>query len=153
LFTNDFVTMSIATDHVSASPLPDRWDVRKLMLTSGALAGAELILSFGVLFVGRDALHLPLEQLQTLVFLMLVFTGQGNVYLAREDGRFWNSAPSRWLMLSSVADVIVVSLLATRGILMAPVSWALVGSLFAAVLAFLVAMDSTKIAVFRKYEI
>jgi H+-transporting ATPase len=25
LFTNDFVTMSIATDHVSASPMPDRW--------------------------------------------------------------------------------------------------------------------------------
>ncbi len=32
LFTNDFVTMSIATDHVSASPMPDRWHIRTLML-------------------------------------------------------------------------------------------------------------------------
>jgi H+-transporting ATPase len=29
LFTNDFVTMSIATDHVSFSRTPDRWRVRR----------------------------------------------------------------------------------------------------------------------------
>ena len=39
LFTNDFVTMSIATDRVSFSPQPDRWDIRTLMFTAGTLAG------------------------------------------------------------------------------------------------------------------
>ena len=38
LFTNDFVTMSIATDHVAYSQRPDRWNVRTLMLTGGVLA-------------------------------------------------------------------------------------------------------------------
>ncbi len=38
LFTNDFVTMSIATDRVSISSQPDRWEVRTLMFTAGALA-------------------------------------------------------------------------------------------------------------------
>jgi len=70
LFTNDFVTMSIATDRVLSSSRPDRWDVRTLMLTAGTLARVVLILSFTVLFIGRDALHLPLWQLQTLVSLM-----------------------------------------------------------------------------------
>ena len=99
LFTNDFVTTSIATDRVSFSPQPDRWDIRTLMLTAGTLAGLVLILSFTVFFVGKDILHLPLRQLQTLVFLMLVFTGQGNVYLVRERNRLWYSMPSRWLFI------------------------------------------------------
>ena len=50
------------------------------------------------LFRGRDLLHLPLAQLQTLIFVMLVFTGQGNVYLVRERRHFWRSRPSRWLL-------------------------------------------------------
>ena len=57
-----------------------------------------LLLSFTVFFTGRDLLGLPLAQLQTLVFVMLVATGQGNVYLVRERGHFWQSRPSRWLV-------------------------------------------------------
>ncbi len=153
LFTNDFVTMSIATDRVSLSSQPDRWDIRTLMFTAGTLAGLVLILSFTVFFVGRDIIHLPLRQLQTLVFLMLVFTGQGNVYLVRERNRIWHSRPSRWLMLSSAADVVVVSLMATSGILMASISWALVGSLFAIVLVFLLGIDALKVQVFRHFGV
>ena len=153
LFTNDFVTMSIATDRVSFSPRPDRWDVRTLMFTAGALAGLVLILSFAVFFVGRDTLHLPLRQLQTLVFLMLVFTGQGNVYLVRERNRLWHSLPSRWLILSSAADIVAVSLMATNGILMAPISWSLVASLLAIVLSFLFVIDGLKVHVFRQFGV
>lgn len=153
LFTNDFVTMSIATDHVSFSLQPDRWDVRTLMLTAGTLAGFVLVLSFAVFFAGRDILHLPLSQLQTLVFLMLVFTGQGNIYLVRERNRLWHSIPSRWLILSSAADLLVVSLMATSGILMAPISWSLVASLLAIVLVFLFFIDGLKIHVFRHFGV
>ncbi len=153
LFTNDFVTMSIATDRVSSSPQPDRWNIRTLMFTAGTLAGLVLILSFSVFFVGRDIVHLPLPQLQTLVFLMLVYTGQGNVYLVRERHRLWHSLPSRWLMLSSALDIVVVSLIATRGILMAPISWLLIASLLGIVLVFLVAIDGLKVRIFRRFGV
>ena len=46
---------------------------------------------------------------------------QGTLYLVREHHHFWFSAPSRWLLLSSVLDVFVVSILATFGILMTPI--------------------------------
>lgn len=151
LFTNDFVTMSIATDRVSFSLRPDRWNIRTLMSTAGALAGLVLFLSFGVFFVGRAALHLPLGQLQTLVFLMLVFTGQGNVYLVRERHRLWDSRPSRWLMLSSGADVIVVSLMAMRGVLMTAIPLHLIVGLFIICAVFLVAIDGLKVQVFRRF--
>ena len=122
LFTNDFVTMSIATDHVSYSRTPDRWNIKTLMLTGGALAVLVLLLSFTVFFVGRDVLGLPLTQLQTLVFVMLVATGQGNVYLICERAHFWQSRPSAWLVSTSMADLAVVASMATIGVLMTPVS-------------------------------
>jgi H+-transporting ATPase len=123
-------------------------------MTAGALAALVLILSsFAVFFGARDILHLPLRRLQTLVFLMLVFTGQGNVYLVRERNRLWHSLPSRWLILRSAADVIVVSLMATRDVLMAPISWSLVVALLAVVLAFLFVIDGLKVYVFRHFVV
>jgi H+-transporting ATPase len=125
LFTNDFVTMSITTDNLSYSRKPDRWNIMTLMLVGAALAALAalvLVLSFAVFFTGRNALGLPLAQLQTLVFVMLVTTGQGNVYLVRERGHFWQSRPSAWLVGSSIIDLAVVIFMATKGVLMTPVS-------------------------------
>ncbi len=153
LFTNDFVTMSISTDHVPFSPQPDRWDVRTLVLTSGALAGLILMLSFAVFFFGRNILHLPLAQLQTLVFAMLVFTGQCNVYLVRERKHLWHSRPSLWLMASSGADIVVVSVLASKGILMAAIPWTLVVCLLAVVIAYSFVVDRLKIPIFRHFGV
>lgn len=153
LFTNDFVTMSIATDRVSFSSKPDRWNIRTLMLTAGTLAALVLLLSFAIFFTGRNVFHLPLQQLQTLVFVMLVFTGQSNVYLVRERNHLWHSRPSKWLMLSSAVDVFIVSLLATMGILMAAIPWSYVVSLLIVVLAFTFFVDSLKIRVFEFFGV
>lgn len=150
LFTNDFVTMSIATDNVAYSQHPDRWNVRTLLLTGGLLAALVLILSFSVFFVGRDVLGLRLEELQTLVFVMLVATGQGNIYLIRERGPFWRSRPSRWLLASSVADLAIVIAMAVAGILMTPVSITLIVWLLVTVAAYLLMIDQLKVQIFRR---
>ena len=153
LFTNDFVTMSIATDNVSFSAQPDRWNIRSLVLTAGSLAAVLLVFSFAVFFTGRNVLHLPLGQLQTLAFVMLVFSGQGTVYLVRERNRLWSSRPSLFLVASSVADIVIVSLMAARGILMTSIPWPVIGALFAAMLVFLLMMDSVKVRIFRGFAI
>jgi len=150
LFTNDFVTMSIATDRVSASPTPDRWHIRTLMRAGISLGSLVLLLSFGLFFYGRDFLGLPLPQLQTLVFVTLVFTGQGMVYLVRERQHFWNSSPSRWMIFSSIADVSVVCLLSTRGILMAPLPAMIVGSVILVCVLYLIALDFLKVPILRR---
>jgi len=150
LFTNDFVTMSIATDHVSFSTQPDRWNIRALMLAGGALGSLILLLSFGLFFYARDFLALPLPQLQTLVFIMLVFTGQGMVYLVRERRHFWNSTPSRWMILSSIVDVSVVCFMSARGILMAPLPAGVIGSMALACVLYLIALDFVKVPILRR---
>jgi H+-transporting ATPase len=152
LFTNDFVTMSIATDHVSFSPRPDRWHIRTLIATGLILGSFVLLLSFGLFFVGRDVLRLSLPQLQTLVFLTLVFTGQGTVYLIRERRHFWHSAPSRWMVLSSVADIGIVIALALRGILMAALPATVVGLVVLSALVYLTLLDFLKVFMLRRFS-
>jgi H+-transporting ATPase len=149
LFTNDFVTMSVATDHVFASSTPDRWRIQSLMLAGISLGSLILFLSFGLFFYGRTILGLPLPQLQTLVFVTLVFTGQGMIYLVRERRHFWNSAPSRWMILSSVVDVSAVCLLSARGILMAPLPGAVIGPVILACVLYLIALDFLKVPILR----
>jgi H+-transporting ATPase len=153
LFANDFVTMSLATDEVSFSREPDRWNVSHLMLSGSIFAALMLVVSFALLFVGRDLLRLSLPELQTLVFVMLVLTGQGTVYLARERGHFWRSRPSRPLILSSLADIAVVLVMAAAGILMTAVPISLLGALLAAVALYLLLVDQIKVAIFRRFRI
>lgn len=153
LFTNDFVTMSIATDRVSFSRRPDRWDIRTLMLTALPLASLIVVFSFCIFLAAKNVFHVALPQLQTLMFVMLVFSGQGTVYLVRERGHLWRSLPSRWLLASSLSDVAAVSLLASGGILMAPVKLEWTAILLGLVLVYLFAVDFLKIRVFRYFDL
>lgn len=153
LFTNDFVTMSIATDHVSFSRKPDRWQIRTLVLMALPLALLIVVLSFTVLFASRNLLHLPLAQLQTLIFLLLVFSGQGTVYLVRERHHLWHSRPSGWLLLSSTLDIIVMTLLAARGILMAPLSPELAAGLLGVAALCVATIDFLKVRIFQRFSL
>ncbi|HVB86728.1 MAG TPA: plasma-membrane proton-efflux P-type ATPase [Candidatus Dormibacteraeota bacterium] len=152
LFTNDFVTMSIATDRVSYSSQPDRWQIRSLMRAGTILGCCILAFSFAIFLYARDILALPLPQLQTIVFLTLVFTGQGTVYLVRERGHFWRSRPSNWLMLSSGLDILVVAFVAAHGILMAAVALKVIVAVFGACVVFLSALDFAKLSVLRQFR-
>ena len=153
LFTNDFVTMAIAADHAPASPQPVRWNVTTLIATAAPIAASVLAMSFSVFFAARNGLRLPLPQLQTLVFLLLVFSGQGLVYLLRTEEHFWSSRPGRWLLTASVVDIVVVGVMAVRGLLMAPLALTLILELLAVVAAFLVALDFVKVRVFQRVDI
>lgn len=148
LFTNDFATMSIATDNVPFSPKPEKWRIPNLMLGAGILAFLMLLLSFAVFFYGRNFLHLPLGQLQTLTFLLLVFTGQGNIYLVRERRYLWDSLPGKWLMLSSLLDILIVITLAVTGIFMTAISPLLIATLLLIVICYLFIVDLIKVPLF-----
>ncbi len=151
LFANDFVTMAIATDRVTPPQRPSRWDVSRLLLSAACLALPLVVLSFGVVWAVRDGLGMAALEVQTAVFVWLVFSGQATVYLCRERGPFWRSLPSRWLGLSSLADIMIVSLLASQGWLMAAIPWPTIAGLLAVSAAFLVAADGLKVRIFRAF--
>jgi H+-transporting ATPase len=153
LFTNDFVTMSISTDNVTPSPKPNRWNVRSIVLSAIFLALPILVLSFGIFWYAHTILQLPLANLQTLLFVMLVYSGQGTIYLVRERKHFWNSKPSKWMLIGTTVDILVVGLLATQGILMAQIPVLLVVEIIGVVTIYLILLDFIKVIIFSKMNL
>jgi H+-transporting ATPase len=58
-----------------------------------------------------------------------------------------------WLVLSSVADVAIITLLANRGIAMAPLSLSTLGCEFAAAALFGLILDAIKIPILSRFGI
>ena len=153
LFTNDFVTMTIATDRVQPAAMPQRWAVRRLVEAALVFAVVSLLFSFSAYWWMRSTQGLSPAQLQTGVFLLLVFTNQASIYVLRTDGRLWSFAPGRWMALASVGDIILVSGLAVLGWLMAPLPSALVVGLLIACVVFALLLDQVKRFVFPHFAI
>ena len=120
------------------------------MAAAGLLALGVLVELFLVLYLGIAVFRLDPTQLQTLVFTMLVFSGQATVYLVRVRRHLWTARPSNLLMIASAGDVAVVVLLATRGILMAPVALPTVMTALGVTVLFMLLMDPMKAVVFRR---
>lgn len=153
LFANDFVTMSLATDHVRSPRRPQRWRVSSLVLAALGLTIPLVLLSFGLWWCGTGVFHLDLSRLQTLVFLWLVTSGQATIYLVRERHHFWHSRPSRWLMVSSSADLVIVVLFAWRGWFMTAIGLGEVGVVLATSVLFLLVGDVLKSWIFRVVDL
>jgi H+-transporting ATPase len=100
----------------------------------------------------RVALHrmgFTVGALQTLGFVVIVFGNQATTYTNRERRHLWSSRPSIWLLISSVADILIASTLAVRGIAMTPLPvWVVAGTLAAAA-AFAILLDFVKVPIFR----
>jgi H+-transporting ATPase len=71
--------MTIATDGVQPAPKPQRWAVRRLVSAAGVFAALSLLFSFSVHWWTRDTQCMYQAQMQTVVFLLLVFTNQASV--------------------------------------------------------------------------
>ena len=91
--------------------------------------------------------------MQTLGFIVIVFGNQATTYTNRERRHLWSSRPSIWLLISSVADLLIASTLAVKGIAMTPLpAWVVAGTLVAAA-AFAIILDFVKVPVFRRLGI
>lgn len=153
MFANDFATMSIATDRVRASDKPNRWQIPAMVIPSLALALPLLMLVFGIYWFGRDLLHLSVAQQQTLSFITLVFVGQGVIYLMREQGHFWASRPSNWMIVISALVLVIGSLAALLGIFMQAIPLAAAVTAFLGVVGALVLLDFLKVWMFGRLRL
>ena len=153
MLTNDFVTMSRAADRAPPSAYPNAWRVRNLTLAAIPLGAFRLLYLVTILGLCWRVVGLSPAQMQTLTFVMLVFAGQGNIYVLRERGRLWHSRPATIMVLASACDVILVGTLAATGVLMEALPVALIATLAGATVLFTLAMDSIKLLVFARLRI
>jgi H+-transporting ATPase len=153
LMTNDFLAMSLTTDRASPASSPNSWHMRDITSAAIVLGLCKLGFSTAVLAVGKYALGLGPQQLQTLAFVTLVFGAQGLLYVVRERRRMWFSKPSPWVLVASAADIAIVSVLGLSGILMAPLPWRLMAGVLLVAVVFALILDQIKLPVTRMFKL
>jgi H+-transporting ATPase len=153
LIAGDFLAMSLTTDNVRASPVPNAWHIGRLTIAAAILSISLLMFFCGVLAVGVLALDMPLPALQTLCFVTVVFGSQAMIYAIRGRPHLWSIRPGLLLAGSSVLDVAIACVLAVAGIAMAPLSASVVAETLTASCVFALALDLVKWPVFVRLGI
>jgi H+-transporting ATPase len=153
MITGDFLGMSLTTDNVLPSPKPSAWRVGNLTLAGAFMGIAELVFCTAVLAIGEFRLRLGMEALQTLAFLLIVFGNQATTYTNRARQHLWSTRPGFWLLLSSLVDLSIASILANRGIAMAPLPFSVMAGALVGAVAFAFLVDIAKVPVFNRLGI
>jgi H+-transporting ATPase len=153
MLTGDLLGMSTTTDNVRPSPMPNAWRIGELTI-AGVFSGvSELVFCTAILAIAKFRLGVGIETLRTLAFVVIVFGNQATTYTNRERRRLGSSCPSRWLIGSSVVDLLIASALATCGIAMAPLPIFAVGGILVAAAVFAFLLDFAKVPVFKRLRI
>lgn len=151
LISGDFLAMSATSDRVRPSPKPNTWNIGCVTLAAAVLglcnAGfCTAVLLFAVYHLGLADNH----GLRTLSALALVFSSQAAFYVVRDRQHLWSSRPSVWIVLSSVVDLLIIAVLAGRGILINPLPWSLIWQMLLAAALFALLLDAVKSVLFAR---
>jgi H+-transporting ATPase len=130
LFLIDFVTISLSTDNARGSPVPEKWDVPKMVKLGIGLGLFTVAEMFGLLLMAMDYFRIQnINVINTYFFTAIMFMGILTPFIVRERGSFWISRPGKYLIVASLSDIAVVSLIALTGLatpwgrLLTPISW------------------------------
>ncbi len=153
MITGDFLAMSLTTDRVRPSQVPNTWQIGSITSAGVILGGCFLAFCTAVLAVGKFEMGLGVEALRTLSVVAIVYGSQATIYAIRARRRMWGLRPTAWLVLSSVADLLIITTLAILGIAMAPLPIVILAGEFVAAFIFGLILDAVKIPVFARLGI
>jgi H+-transporting ATPase len=153
MLTGDLLGMSLTTDNVRASPTPNAWRIGALTIAGVFMGISALVFCTAVLATAKFRLGFGVEALRTVAFVAIVFGNQATTYMNREHRRMGSCRPSRWLVGSSVIDLLIASSLAIFGIAMTAVPVVFVAVTLVAAAAFAFVLDFAKVPVFRRLGI
>ena len=153
MIIGDFLSMSLATDRVRPSEMPNSWEIGKITGVGLILGLCFLAFCTGILAVGKFEMHYGIDTLRTLTAIVLVYGSQAITYAVRDRRQFWGLRPTKWLVLSTCAEVLFISVLANRGIAMAPLSLTVLTTILAAAVAFCMLLNIVKIPTFAKLRL
>jgi len=153
MITGDFLAMSLTTDRVRPSAMPNSWQIARITAAGAALGFCFLVFCTAILAFGKFELRLGLGQLQTLSAIALVYGSQAITYAIRERRFFWGLRPTFWLVLSSIVDILFISVLAIRGIAMEALPFTVLASELGAAVLFYLILNAIRIPVFARLKI
>jgi H+-transporting ATPase len=153
MLTGDLLGMSLTTDNVQPSPTPTVWRVGALTIAGVFMGMSELVFCLAVLATAKFRLGFGIDMLRTVAFVVIVFGNQATMYTNRERQHMGSCRPSRWLIGSSVVDLLIASSLAISGIAMTRLPVMVVGGVLVAAAVFAFVVDFAKVPVFNRLGI
>ena len=147
---NDFPIMTIAYDHTWLSPLPVRWDMRRVLAIASTLGVIGVVETFGLLVIALHFFGLTQAQLQSLIFLKLAVAGHLTLLVARTRRRVLQPPrPAPILLVAVLATQSVAAMIVGFGWFVAKIPWTDVGFVWAYALAWIFVEDEMKLCANR----
>ncbi len=117
-FLTDFVKIALSTDRFTGSKQPDTWDIAKVVRIAAILGVLVIVESLGLLYVALNLFGIRLDDpaMDTVMFEVLFYSALLLIFNVRERRRFWNSAPSRPLLVAIVGSILTGTVIVTVGI-------------------------------------
>ena len=153
VFANDFVTMSIATDHVVSTGSPNSWKMKNIISASAILGTLFALEDLFVVWVGISMFRLSYPLLCTLVMLSLIFNTQFRILTVRERRHFWSSSPSGQLLFINLATILGFALLGGLGGIVPALEFHQIAVLLGIAVLFMGVVDLIKFRLFRIFHI
>jgi len=153
MITGDFLGMSLTTDNVRPTPVPNKWNIGSLTVMGIAMGFGQLLFCTAVLAWGKYRLSYDIASLRTLAFFLIVFTNQATTYCNHERCHLWPSRPSGWVMACSLCDLLIASSLAICGLAMVALPFAVVAATLVASAMFAFGLDILKVPLLTRLGI
>lgn len=152
LFIIDFVTISFSTDNVRWSKKPEIFDIKPLVRVSVIVGILTVLESLFILYIADKNFQIFSNEhlLHSFGFGILLFSSVFNVFVIRERGHFWESTPSRVLLISMLSDVVVGILMIGFGIIVAKLPLALLALLIFYIILASILNDFIKVALSKR---
>ncbi|MFP3167383.1 MAG: HAD-IC family P-type ATPase, partial [Candidatus Nanopusillus sp.] len=115
-FIIDFQTIALSVDNERGSQYPEKWNILKLVKYAGTMgiftfSEMALLLYIALNIFKIDNVHL----LHSLFFIAITYFGLLMPYVFREKDRFYKSKPSKSFLTSTIAGLIIASLISLFG--------------------------------------
>jgi len=150
---DDVPVMLIAFDKAKVSPLPAKWEMTRVLTISALLGLVGVVQSYGLLHYLHSGLHLELPVLQTAMFLQLVVAGHLLLFATRSTGFFFQRPfPESKFFWAIMGTQVFAALMAAQGWLITPISWGLIGLIWAYNLVWLFVLDVVKLRAHKHFD-
>jgi H+-transporting ATPase len=147
---DDIPIMAIAWDTTAVQKKPVHWEMSRVLGLSSAMGALAFGGTFVLYLLARSLYHMPLAEIQTIMFLQLIAGGHLMLFLTRVRGPFWRPPyPAGQLLVAIVGTQLIGAAIAGFGWLMPAIPWSIVGLVWAYNLIWVVVADFAKLGVHR----
>ncbi|KPL77263.1 divalent cation transporter [Ornatilinea apprima] len=146
---NDIVTLTLGTDNAWPTSVPENWNMPQLAKISAIFTIGWLALGLGLLWFYQMVQNLHPEQISSLMFLYLIYSAMATIFMTRTRDQFWSFAPSKWVAGMIAVNIVVATLMAAFGWVMAAVSLQSILILLVITLFAMLILDGLKVQYYR----